>query len=128
MNTPVEVAHAPIEITHFGSGICWYRCRITGAIFCDTRPAIIIKSDWRGEPRIVDALTRAAQEDPAPSVRAGCVHCLAQMRLNTFPVVSVIQSLKGDGDPRGTRSFGPVGRELREKKFMKIISLAPEVL
>src|SRR6478672_5359174 len=36
--------------------------------------------------------------------------------------------LKGDGDPRGTRIFGPVGRELREKKFMKIISLAPEVL
>ena len=36
--------------------------------------------------------------------------------------------LKPDGDPRGTRIFGPVGRELREKKFMKIISLAPEVI
>ena len=36
--------------------------------------------------------------------------------------------LKADGDPRGTRIFGPVGRELRDKKFMKIISLAPEVL
>ena len=36
--------------------------------------------------------------------------------------------LKGDGEPRGTRIFGPVGRELREKKYMKIISLAPEVL
>ncbi|GAA0661907.1 MULTISPECIES: 50S ribosomal protein L14 [Kitasatospora] len=33
-----------------------------------------------------------------------------------------------EGDPRGTRIFGPVGRELRDKKFMKIISLAPEVL
>jgi len=33
-----------------------------------------------------------------------------------------------DGDPRGTRIFGPVGRELRDKKFMKIISLAPEVI
>jgi large subunit ribosomal protein L14 len=31
-------------------------------------------------------------------------------------------------DPRGTRIFGPVARELREKKFMKIISLAPEVI
>ena len=30
--------------------------------------------------------------------------------------------------PRGTRIFGPVGRELRDKKFMRIISLAPEVL
>ena len=31
-------------------------------------------------------------------------------------------------NPRGTRIFGPVGRELREKRFMKIVSLAPEVL
>ena len=36
--------------------------------------------------------------------------------------------LKNDGEPRGTRIFGPVGRELREKKYMRIISLAPEVL
>ena len=36
--------------------------------------------------------------------------------------------IKDGGDPRGTRIFGPVGRELREKRFMKIISLAPEVL
>ncbi|MDN5725475.1 MAG: 50S ribosomal protein L14, partial [Propionibacteriales bacterium] len=36
--------------------------------------------------------------------------------------------LKTDGEPRGTRIFGPVGRELREKKFMRIVSLAPEVI
>lgn len=36
--------------------------------------------------------------------------------------------LKEDGSPRGTRIFGPVARELREKDYMKIISLAPEVL
>lgn len=36
--------------------------------------------------------------------------------------------IKNDNEPRGTRIFGPVGRELREKKFMKIVSLAPEVL
>ncbi len=36
--------------------------------------------------------------------------------------------IKGDNDPRGTRIFGPVGRELRDKRFMKIVSLAPEVL
>jgi large subunit ribosomal protein L14 len=36
--------------------------------------------------------------------------------------------LKDDGNPRGTRIFGPVARELREKNYMKIISLAPEVL
>jgi large subunit ribosomal protein L14 len=36
--------------------------------------------------------------------------------------------IKDDLEPRGTRIFGPVARELRDKRFMKIISLAPEVL
>ena len=36
--------------------------------------------------------------------------------------------IKDDGTPRGTRIFGPVARELREKDYMKILSLAPEVL
>ncbi|MBP7059860.1 MAG: 50S ribosomal protein L14 [Lachnospiraceae bacterium] len=36
--------------------------------------------------------------------------------------------IKDDNNPTGTRIFGPVARELREKKFMKIVSLAPEVL
>ena len=36
--------------------------------------------------------------------------------------------LDGQGEPKGTRIFGPVARELREKDFMKIVSLAPEVL
>lgn len=36
--------------------------------------------------------------------------------------------INAQGAPRGTRIFGPVGRELREKQFMRIVSLAPEVL
>ena len=36
--------------------------------------------------------------------------------------------IKDDKNPRGTRIFGPVARELRDKQFMKIVSLAPEVL
>ena len=36
--------------------------------------------------------------------------------------------IKDDGNPKGTRIFGPVARELREKDYMKILSLAPEVL
>jgi large subunit ribosomal protein L14 len=36
--------------------------------------------------------------------------------------------LNNQGDPRGTRIFGPVARELRELQYMKIVSLAPEVL
>src|SRR5215831_6434570 len=47
-----------MEITHCGSGICWYRCRITGAILFDTRPAMIMRSDCRGEPRKTSAPKR----------------------------------------------------------------------
>ena len=36
--------------------------------------------------------------------------------------------INNDGAPRGTRIFGPVARELRDKKYMKIVSLAPETL
>jgi large subunit ribosomal protein L14 len=36
--------------------------------------------------------------------------------------------INADGEPVGTRVFGPVARELREKRFLKIVSLAPEVL
>ena len=36
--------------------------------------------------------------------------------------------IKDDKNPRGTRSFGPVARELRDKDYMKILSLAPEVV
>ncbi|HUK90846.1 MAG TPA: uL14 family ribosomal protein, partial [Blastocatellia bacterium] len=36
--------------------------------------------------------------------------------------------IKTDNEPVGTRVFGPVARELREKRFMKIVSLAPEVI
>ena len=36
--------------------------------------------------------------------------------------------LREDGNPRGTRIFGPVARELRDRDYMKIVSLAPEVL
>ena len=36
--------------------------------------------------------------------------------------------IKEDKNPKGTRIFGPVARELREKEYMKILSLAPEVL
>ena len=36
--------------------------------------------------------------------------------------------IKDDKNPRGTRIFGPVARELRDKDYMKILSLAPEVL
>jgi hypothetical protein len=56
--------------------------------------------DWRTHPQVVQALTTAAKEDPAPSVRASCVRCLAAMKVNTVSVVTVVQGLKSDKDPR----------------------------
>lgn len=41
---------------------------------------------------------------------------------------NAIVIIDNNGNPKGTRIFGPVARELRQKKFMKIVSLAPEVL
>nr|WP_225210474.1 50S ribosomal protein L14 [Brevibacterium luteolum] len=65
-------------------------------------------------------------------VKAVIVRTRKERRRNDGSYISFDENaaviLKTDGEPRGTRIFGPVGRELRDKKFMKIISLAPEVL
>src|SRR5437773_6647738 len=52
-------------ITHLCSGICSYSFLMTGAIFCETRPAIIIRSAWRGEPRNTSAPKRAMSKRDA---------------------------------------------------------------
>jgi hypothetical protein len=56
--------------------------------------------DWRTHPQVVQALVTAAKEDPAATVRASCVRCLAKMNVNTVPVVTAVQALRGDTDPR----------------------------
>ncbi len=66
-------------------------------------------------------------------VKAVVVRTRKKTRRNDGSYISFDENaaviLKGDTqDPRGTRIFGPVGRELRDQKFMKIVSLAPEVL
>src|SRR5207237_6531015 len=57
-------------------------------------------ADWRTHPEVVQALTMAAKEDPAATVRAGCVRCLANMNANTPPVVALVRGLKNDSDSR----------------------------
>ncbi|MCT9819089.1 50S ribosomal protein L14 [Microbacterium sp. W1N] len=65
-------------------------------------------------------------------VKAVVVRTKKQTRRNDGSYIKFDENaaviLKNDGEPRGTRIFGPVGRELRDKKFMKIVSLAPEVI
>src|SRR5271165_3611405 len=55
-----------MEITHLGSGICSQSWRMTGAILLETRPAIIIRSDCRGEGRNTSAPNRAMSKRDAP--------------------------------------------------------------
>ena len=61
-------------------------------------------------------VVRTAKERAAPTAR--------YIKFDENAAVLINDQLQ----PRGTRIFGPVGRELRDKKFMRIISLAPEVL
>ena len=65
-NTPPDDAQAPIEMHHFGSGICSQIRWSTGSIFMTTRPATIMRSHWRGEKRMASAPKRAMSCREAP--------------------------------------------------------------
>lgn len=56
--------------------------------------------DWRVHPQIVPALIQSASQDPAPSVRAGCVSCLGRMNAAVEPVFGMLHTLRNDTDPR----------------------------
>ena len=53
---------------------------------------------------------------------------VANFKLREGMPVGAKVTLRGDKNPRGTRIFGPVARELRDREYMKILSLAPEVI
>ncbi|KXB53298.1 ribosomal protein L14 [Umbribacter vaginalis] len=65
-------------------------------------------------------------------VRCVVVRVKKEVRRNDGSYIRFDQNsavlINEDGSPRGTRIFGPVARELRDKKYMKIVSLAPETL
>lgn len=89
--------------------------------------------------RIGDIITAHIRDSiPTASVKKGSVVKAVVVR-TAFPIrrpdgsvlrfdSNAIVVIDKDNNPRGTRIFGPVARELREKQFMKIVSLAPEVL
>ena len=66
-----------------------------------------------------------------PAARTGAVRLQRYLRADGSVLrfdENAIVIIDKDGNPKGTRIFGPVARELREKNYMKIVSLAPEVL
>ena len=89
--------------------------------------------------RIGDIITAHIREAiPTASIKKGTVVKAVVVR-TAYPIRrpdgsvlrfdgNAVVIIDKDGNPRGTRIFGPVARELREKNFMKIVSLAPEVL
>jgi hypothetical protein len=62
--------------------------------------AELSRCDWRRDPNVVQGLVQAASTDPAPAVRASCVHALGQMKVNTVSAVTAVMALKQDGDIR----------------------------
>ena len=101
--------------------------------------AITVLGQRRKYARVGDVVTAAVKEaSPNGVVKKGEVVKAVIVRtkyrirrpdgsyLNFDKNAAVI--LNANNEPRGTRIFGPVARELRDKKFMKIVSLAPEVL
>jgi large subunit ribosomal protein L14 len=100
----------------------------------------VLGGSRRRYARVGDLIVASVKEaQPNSNVKKGDVVRAVVVR-TTFPVQrpdgSVIRFdenaavLVGDkeGNPRGTRIFGPVARELRDRRYMRIISLAPEVL
>ena len=84
---------------------------------------------------IVASIQKSLPGSPVKSgqvVRAVIVRCSARTRRADGSYVRFDRNaavlIDGDGNPRGTRIFGAVARELRERRFMKIISLASEVV
>lgn len=85
---------------------------------------------------IIRATVKEAQPNAAIKkgelVRAVVVRTAANIRRSDGSFLRFDRNaaviIDDEGNPRGTRIFGPVARELRDKNFMKIVSLAPEVL
>ena len=83
----------------------------------------VLGGSYRKYANIGDIIV-AAVKSAAPSVKGLRRADGSYIRFDENAAVLI----KDDKTPRGTRIFGPVARELRDKDFMKIVSLAPEVL
>ena len=99
----------------------------------------VIGKSGKRTAKIGDIITCAIKEaTPGATVKKGEVVRAVVVR-TAYPILrndgtvlkfdsNACVVIDKDGNPRGTRVFGPIARELRSKKFMKIVSLAPEVI
>ena len=77
---------------------------------------------------MIQTETRLKVADNSGAKELLCIRILGGTSRQYANIGDVIVCAVKDATPVGTRIFGPVARELREKSFMKIVSLAPEVL
>jgi hypothetical protein len=66
----------------------------------ETAAQSLTNFDWRVSPQIIPALVQGASQDPASSVRAGCVNCLCRMGAAVEPVLGTLHQMRNDTDPR----------------------------
>jgi hypothetical protein len=78
--------------------------------------------DWRHQSIIVDSLVQSAKDDPAASVRAGCVHGLAKMNVGTQPVIALLNSLCSDPDSRVQHEASEALAKLAPKKAPSLMA------
>jgi large subunit ribosomal protein L14 len=119
MRTLLEVADnsgaKKIACIHLRGGSAGQYARLGDVITASVKEALPDGTVKKGQVvKAVVVRTRSAQRR-----RDG-----SYIRFDTNAAVLI----KDDGEPVGTRVFGPVARELRERRFMKIVSLAPEVI
>ncbi|MCL2680297.1 MAG: 50S ribosomal protein L14 [Coriobacteriia bacterium] len=99
----------------------------------------VLGGSKRRYARVGDIIVASVKEAlPAGNVKKGeviravVVRCKKEVRRADGSYISFDENaaviIDENGNPRGTRIFGPVARELRDRKYMKIVSLAPEVL
>lgn len=99
----------------------------------------VIGRAGRKHAEIGDVITCNVKEaTPDAAIKKGevargvIVRCAAPIRRRDGSYLkfdrNAVVLIDGQGNPRGTRIFGPVARELRDKNFLKIVSLAPEVI
>ena len=60
----------------------------------------LINFEWRANPQILYALLQSASQDPAVSVRAGCVYCLGRTQASVEPVLGALNAMRNDTEPR----------------------------
>ena len=98
-------------------------------------PAFFAEGDWQGINVTIpykETVLPYCDEVSEQARRIGCVNTLVRRADGTYvrfdENAAVLINGADDHNPKGTRIFGPVARELRDREYMKILSLAPEVI